>query len=223
MKSAPKRLFMASVLMGLSTLACAQNKEAAPEIPTSVRPPADAVDATGDAGAITERQSSFNLQRQSLNQEADLVQIQARIAEANARIAEAESRGKPNKRDNPLEGIDPTQLRVMLGLPPTGPIIPQNPSGRAVAPMSPADNAVPLLTSITGDVAVFSVMDTTVSTRPGDSINRRFKLASIDKQGATLKEPDGSTRRVMIEWVDHSKDDEEEESKKPGRYRAGLR
>ncbi|WP_209063522.1 hypothetical protein [Endozoicomonas sp. G2_2] len=201
------RTFLTSVLVAFCSVASAQVAPLPADQPDSVPALPGMANVTGTSSAITERQSNFNLQRQALNQEADLVEIQARIAEANARVAEAKKRSEPKGEKKSIDDIDPAKLRVLLGLPAQGPIVasesePESAPAPMPMPMSPADFAVPTLTSISGNVAIFRVMNNTISASPGDTINKRYKLASIDNQGATLKQSDGDTRRVMIEWAE---------------------
>lgn len=229
------RISLACLIAGAAVVSTGVAQESDP--PSSANPddrqtPAMTAD-TGEARAIATRQKSFNFKRQELNQQLTITEIEARLAEANARIAEAKNRANPKQDDDEseaepkdiLEQIDPQSLRVKLGLPPTGPIVPkveEKPAKRpAPAPVDPSQTVVPRLIGMAAGKATFDLRGRLVEVRPGQAINQRFDLASLDPSSATIVEKGtGTKQQLMIQWKDKDMDDDESG---PARAVAGQR
>lgn len=182
--------------------------------------PSWAQSAQEEATSVVTDERAFQEEKRSYQRELELEQIKADRAEALARAAEARRRAEGDdgsaegeESEDPasmLESLDAAALRVKLGLPPTGPIVPESsPEPAPVQPLPqmpmgppPASMQPPTLVSTVNDIGVFRVGARLVRAGSGQDVNDAYSVLAIGDGEVILEGPQGKETTLVVSWGD---------------------
>lgn len=154
------------------------------------------------AAAIQEDTLQYKKQLKKLQQEVEKAKLQADMAEAEARRQEALWRAEGGFRDKgdgkgvSLEDLDIRELRLRMGLPPDGPVIPDTP--RQAQP--PQRAQVPELVSVAGRVATFRIGGGRVNATPGTQLNSEYTYHGIENGQVVVRDSRGNDLPMSVSW-----------------------